>query len=125
MSLDGVLGEIRTQLEGRIKRQLAGMQGFVLRPIYNSIMPLHVEISLQREVSELVFLKDGAVELSHGRSSNPDVVIESDPQTFMSLFQNPSTELFKDLESQNKIRIASITKKGKNAEAYARRYLSR
>ncbi len=124
MALEDVLEEIRTRLEEKIKRQLSGLQGFVLGPIYNSIMPLHVEISLQPEVSEFVFLEGGTIELTRGRSSNPDVRIESDPHTFISLFQNPSTELFKDLESRNKIRINSLTKKGKNAEGYIRRYLS-
>jgi len=123
MALEDVLEEIRTRLEEKIKRQLSGLQGFVLGPIYNSIMPLHVEISLQPEVSEFVFLERGAIELTRGRSANPDVRIESDPHTFMSLFQNPSTELFKDLESRNKIRINSLTNKGKNAEGYIRRYL--
>jgi len=124
MALDGVLEEIRARLEEKIKRQLSGLQGFVLGPIYNSMMPLHVEISLQPEVSEFVFLERGAVELTRGHSSNPDVCIESDPQTLMSLFQNPSTELFKDLERENKIRITSVTRKGQNAEGYIRRYLA-
>ena len=122
MTLREVLEEIRTGLEERIKHQLSGLQGFVLRPIYNSIMPLHVETSLALEVFEFVFLKDGAVELSHG--SNADVRIESDLQTFISLFQNPSVELFKELERQNKIRITSLTKKGMDAEGYIRRYLA-
>jgi len=122
MALEEVLEEIRTRLEERIKHQLFGLQGFVVRPIYSSVMPLHVEMSLGPEAFEFVFLKDGAVELGHG--SNADARIESDPQTFMSLFQNPSAEMFKELERQNKIRITSITKKGKDAEGYIRRYLA-
>jgi hypothetical protein len=124
MALEDVLEEIRTRLEEKIKRQLSGLQGFVLKPIYNSIMPLHVEVSVQSELSEFIFLEGGAIQLAHGRSSNPDVRIESDPQTFISLFQNPSTELFKDLEDRNRIRITSLTKKGESAEGYIRRYLA-
>jgi hypothetical protein len=124
MALERVLEEIRMRLEERINRQLSGLQGFVVKPVYNSIMPLHVEISLAPEVFEFVFLKDGAVELSHGYGPNADVRIESDTQTFISLFQNPSAELFKELERQNKIRITSLTKKGNDAEGYIRRYLA-
>jgi hypothetical protein len=124
MALENVLEEIRMRLEERIKRQLSGLQGFVVRPIFNSMMPLHVEMSLVPEVFEFVFLKDGAVELSHGHGSNPDVRIESDAQTFISLFQNPSAELFRELERQSKIIITSLTKKGKDAEGYIRRYLA-
>ena len=91
--------------------------------MYNSIMPLHVEMSLAPEIFEFTFLKDGDIALSQGHSSNSDVRIESDPQTFMSLFQNPSAELFKDLERRNKIRITSLTKKGNDAQGYIRRYL--
>ena len=74
------------------------------------------------EVFELVFLKDGDIELSHG--SKADVRIGSDSQAFMSLFQNPSAELFKDLESRNMIRITALTPKGKDTEAYIRHFLT-
>lgn len=124
MALEDVLEEIRSRLEERIKRQLSGLQGFVVRPIFNSTMPLHVEMSLDSKVFEFVFLKDGAVELSHNNGSNTDVRIESDTQTFLSLFKNPSAELFKELERQNKIRITALTKKGNDAEGYIRRYLA-
>ena len=124
MALEGVLEEIRATLEERIKRQLSGLQGFVVRPVYNSMMPLHVEMSLPPEVFEFVFLKDGIIEMRHGYSASPDVRIESDGQTFTSLFRNPSPELFNELERQRKIRITSLTKKGKDAEGYIRRYLA-
>jgi hypothetical protein len=120
----GVLEEIRVRLEERIKRQLSGLQGFVVRPVYNSMMPLHVEVSLAPEVFEFVFLKDGIVELRHGSSALADVRIESDGQTFMSLFRNSSAELFNELERQGKIRITSLTRKGKDAEGYIRKYLA-
>ena len=92
--------------------------------VYNSMMPLHVEVSLAPEAFEFVFLKDGIVELRHGSGALADVRIESDVQTFQSLFRNPSPELFNELERQRKIRITSLTKKGKDAEGYIRRYLA-
>jgi hypothetical protein len=124
MALEGVLEEIRARLEERIKRQLSGLQGFVVRPVYNSMMPLHVEVSLAPDVFEFTFLKDGTVELRHGYDAPADVRIESDSQTFLSLFQSSSAELFNELERQRKIRITSLTKKGKDAEGYIRRYLT-
>lgn len=125
MSLDRVMEEIRAGLEGKIKGQLSGLQGFVVGPLYNSMMPLHVEMSLAPEVFEFLFLKDGVVKLSHGHGSNVDMRIESDAETFKSLFQNPSTEAFNGLERENRIRITSLTKKGKDAEGYIRKYLAR
>ena len=124
MVLEGVLEEIRARLEERIKRQLSGLQGFVVRPVYNSMMPLHVEVSLSPEVFEFVFLKDGIVELRHGYGALADVRIESDAQTLRNLFENPNAELFKDLEKQSRITITALTKRGREAEAYIRRYLS-
>ncbi len=76
------------------------------------MMPLRVEVSLAPEVVEFVFLKDGIVELKPGSGALADVHIESDGQTFMSLFPNSSTVLFNELERQRKIRITSLTKKG-------------
>ena len=88
------------------------------------MMPLQVELSLAPDVFELVFLKDGIVELRDGYGAPADVRIETDSQTFMFLFQKPSAERFNELERQGKIRITSLTKKGKDAEAYIRRYLA-
>jgi len=124
LTLEDVLEEIRTNLENKIQRQLSGLQGFVLKPLYNSTMPLHVQLSLAPEIFEFLFYEDGIVKLIHGSGSNPDVRIESDPQTFMSLFQNPSAKLFNELERGSRIRITSITKKGSDAEGYIRRYLT-
>jgi len=124
MSIDSVLEEMRTRLEQGIKQRLSGLQGMVVKPVYNSMMPMHVEMSLAPEISEFVFLKDGVVELSHGAASNVDVRIESDAQTFISLFKSPSAALFKELEGQGKIKITSLTKKGKDAEGYIRKYLA-
>jgi len=124
MSVEEVLERVRIRLEEKIKRRLFGLQGFVVRPIYNSLMPLRVEMLTDPEAFELVFLNDGDVELKHGQSPNPDVRIESDAQTLTNLFQNPSAELFKGLEKQNRIRITSLTRKGRDAETYIRRYLS-
>ena len=124
MAVEGVLGEIRLRLEERIKRQLSGLQGFVVKPVYNSIMPLHVEVSLASQSYDFVFLKDGIVELRPSSGSTPDVRIESDAQTFASLFRNPSKKMFNELESQQKIRVVSLTQKGKEAEGYIRRYLA-
>jgi hypothetical protein len=124
MALEGALEEIHARLEERIGRQLSGLQGFVVKPVYNSLMPLHVELALSHEVFTFVFLKDGIVEMSHGSGSVVDVRIESDAQTFMSLFRNPRAELFNELERQSKIRTISLTRKGKDAEGYIRRYLT-
>ena len=124
MALEDALEKIRAGLEERIRRQLSGLQGLVVKPVYNSMMPLRVEVSLAPEVFELVFLKDGVVELRHGSGSDVDVRIESDAHTFMSLFKDPSTELFNELERKSRIRIMSLTGKGKNAEGYIRRYLA-
>ena len=118
------LEDIRVRLEEKVKRQLLGLQGFVVRPIYNSITPLHVELLLGSEAFDLAFLKDGAIELNRGHASNVDMRIESDSQTFMSLFKNPSTELFKELEGTHQVRITSLTRKGRDAEGYIRRYLT-
>lgn len=123
MSIEELLSQVRSQLEERIKRQLSGLKGFVAKPIYNSLMPLHVEMLTDPETFELVFLNDGDIELRRGQSSNPDVRIESDAQTLGNLFQDPSAELFKDMEKQNRIRITALTKNGRAAESYIRRYL--
>jgi hypothetical protein len=72
------------------------------------------------EVFEFVFLEDGIVKLRHGYGAPADVRIE----TFMSLFRNSNAEPFNELERQRKIRITSLTKKGKDAEGYIRRYLA-
>lgn len=100
------------------------MKGFVAKPIYNSFMPLHLEMLTDPEAFELLFLKDGNVQLTHGQGSNPDVRIESDAQTLRKLFQSPDAELFKNLEEKKRITITALTKKGRDAEAYIRHHLT-
>jgi hypothetical protein len=124
MTLKDVLPQVRVQLEENIKRQLTGLQGLVARPLYNSRMPLRLEMSTDHETFELTFLNDGDVRLSHGHSASPDVRLESDAQTLEELFRNPSPARFKEMESRNMIRIIACTPKGKDAEAYIRRYLA-
>lgn len=124
MSIEEVLSQVRTQLEEKIKRELSGMKGFVAKPIYNSFMPLHLEMLTDPEAFELLFLKDGNVQLTHGQGSNPDVRIESDAQTLRKLFQSPDAELFKNLEEKKRITITALTKKGRDAEAYIRHHLT-
>lgn len=124
MDLDNALEKLRTELEDKIRRQLSGLQGLIVKPVYNSMMPLEVEIALASQAYVFVFYKDGIVRLKTGFSSAPDVRIQSDPETFISLFQAPSPELFNELERQGKIRVTSLTKKGNDAEGYIRRYLA-
>jgi hypothetical protein len=123
MAVEEVLEDVRVQLEEKIKRQLSGLQGLVVKPLYNSRMPLHLEISTDHETFELTFLVDGDIQLRRGHSAGPDVRFEGDAQTLGELFQNPSPALFKEMESRDRIRIIAITQKGKDAEAYIRHYL--
>ena len=124
MSLEEVLSQVRTQLEEKIKRQLFGLQGIVVKPLYNSLMPMHVEILTDPEAFELVLLSDGFIELKPGQSSAPDLRIESDAEMLRNLFENPDVDRFKDLEKQSRITITALTRKGIEAEAYIRRYLN-
>jgi len=125
MSIEDILAQVRTQLEEKIKRQLFGLQGIVVKPLYNSLMPMHVEILTDPEAFELVLLSDGFIELKPGQSSAPDLRIESDAEMLRNLFENPDVDRFKDLEKQSRITITALTRKGIEAEAYIRRYLNR
>ena len=124
MSLESILEAIRSKLEEGIKQQLSGLRGLVVKPVYNSMMPLRVELALPSNVSELVFLKDGQVNLSREPLSNVDVRIQTDAETLRTAFNNPSAELFEKLEAQGKISITSLTKKGSEAEGYIRKHLA-
>ena len=124
MSIEDILAQVRTQLEEKIKRQLFGLQGIVVKPLYNSLMPMHVEILTDPEAFELVLLSDGFIELKPGQSSAPDLRIESDAEMLRNLFENPDVDRFKDLEKQSRITITALTRKGIEAEAYIRRYLN-
>jgi hypothetical protein len=80
-------------------------------------------MSTDRETFELTFLTDGDIQLRRGHSAHPDVRLEIEAQTLGELFQNPSPARFKEMESRNMVRIIACTQKGKEAEAYIRRYL--
>jgi len=86
-------------------------------------MPLYLEVSTDHETFELTFLSDGDIQLRRGHSAIPDIRLESGAQTLGELFQNPSPTRFKEMENRRMIRIVVCTQKGKEAEAYIRRYL--
>jgi len=119
-----MLEEMRSKLEEGIKKQLSGLRGLVVRPIYNSMMPLHVEIALPSNLFELEFMNDGPVNLSRDPPSNVDLRIQTDAETLRAVFKHPSAELFAELEAQRRISITSLTKKGSDAEGYIRKYLA-
>jgi len=122
---DGILEEIRARLENKIQQNLSGFQGLIIKPAYNSMMPLHVQVSLLPQLYTLTFLRNGRVHLErHCMRQSADLCIECDANTFAFLCQNPDINLFNELERCQKIKIVSVTKKGKNAEKYIRRYLT-
>ena len=120
-----MLEGMRSKLEEGIKQHLAGLRGLVVKPVYNSMMPLHLEMVLPSNVFELVFLKEGLVSLSRNPPSSVDVRIQTDAETLRTVFEHPSAELFAELEAQSKMSITSLTKKGSDAEGYIRKYFAR
>jgi len=123
MLLREVLAQVRDRVEERIKRELSGLGGLIKRPLYDSRMPLHLLVSTDEERYELVFMRDGDVELRDSSCSKPDVIIASDTQTLQRLFIRPSADEFKLLESQGKLRITAASQKGREAESYIRSFL--
>lgn len=110
-----ILTPIKSEAERKIKQQLSGIKGIVATPLYNSYMPLNVNVSADDQGCTLGFKTGGAVILKRGTNSKPDVTVQSNCQTLQELFTYRSRMAFEQAERNGDITITAHTQKGQTA----------
>ena len=113
--LYNLLARIRIEAESRIRSELSGLGGIIKAPIYNSFMPLFVNVRSEKESYHFTFQKGGAVSLYRGTHNNPDVTMSGDHTELKYLLQTRDKNKFQIDERTGKIKIIVHTSKGGQA----------
>ena len=121
--LASVLEPLRAQAETRIKQELFGPLNLGKKFLYDSIMPLHVNITADSQECCLEFLQGGNIELHHASLPSPDVTVKGDFETLRNVLVERSSSAFEEAERNGKISVAGRTWKGQQAMEKVRELL--
>ncbi|GAI28198.1 unnamed protein product [marine sediment metagenome] len=124
VELYNLLEKIRIEAERQIRRELSGLGGLIKAPIYNTFMPLIVNVQSERESYHFIFQRGRAVSLYDGSHKNPDVTISGNHTELIYLLQRKDRNRFIMDEKTGKIEIISHTSKGTKAIAKIREMFS-
>lgn len=121
--LASLLEPLRTLAETRIKQELSGPLNLGKRFLYDSIMPLHVNITADSQECCLEFLQGGNILLHPSSLSGPDVTVKGDFETLRNALIQRSSSVFEEAERNGKISVAGHTWKGQQAMEKVRELL--
>lgn len=124
VELYNLLEKTRVEAEKRIRRELSGFSGLIKAPIYNTFLPLIVNVQSERESYHFIFKRGGTVSLYNGSHNNPDVTISGEHIELIYLLQGKDKNRFTLDERTGKIKIISHTSKGPQAIAKIREMFS-
>ena len=121
--LASVLEPLRAQAETRIKQELSSPFNLGKKFLYDTIMPLHVNITADSQECCLEFLQGGNIELHHSSLPGPDVTVKGDFETLRNALIQRSSSVFEEAERNGKLSVASHTWKGQQAVEKVRELL--
>jgi len=121
--LSSILEPLRAQAESRIKQELSGSFNLGKRFLYDSIMPLHVNITADSQQCCLEFLPGGSVQLKRVSAPNPDVSVKGEFEILRNVVVQRSSRMFEDAERDGRISVAGHTWKGQQAMQKVRELL--
>jgi hypothetical protein len=110
-----LLREIGTEAENKSKRELSGSQRSMKTLLYNMFMPLVLNFQTEEESYHFIFQKGGSVALHRGLHDRPDVKVTGEHAGLIHLLQNKDKEGFVVAERTRKIKIITLTYKGRLA----------
>lgn len=121
--LASLLDPLRALAESRIKQELSGPLNIGKRFLYDTIMPLHVNIAAGSQNCCLKFLPGGNIQLRRVSAPNPDVSVKADFETLRSVIVQRSSRVFEAAERNGEVSVAGHTWKGQQAMQKVRELL--
>jgi hypothetical protein len=113
--LTTLLLQLRAEIESRIREEISGPLNAGKRFLYDTVMPIHLNIIGDSQECNLEFLSGGNVQLHTGLASNPDVTVKGDLTSLRDAILQRSASVFEDAEQSGRIVVASHTWKGEQA----------
>jgi hypothetical protein len=124
MDLFSILAPLRDQAENRIKQEILGPSNIGKRFLYDSVMPLHLNVTGDSQECNLGFLAGGNVQLHIGLALNPDVTVKGDLASLRDVIFQRSSRLFEEAERGKRIVVIGHSWKGQQAVERIRELLS-
>ncbi len=118
--LFSILSPLRAQVESRIREELSGPLNAGKRFIYDSIMPLYLNVTGDSQECNLEFLSGGNVKLHSGLASNPDATVNGELASLRDAIIQKSSSVFEEAEKNGKIIVNAPTWQGQEAMHRAR-----
>jgi hypothetical protein len=122
--LFSVLSPLRAQVESKIREELSGPLNAGKRFIYDSIMPLYLNVTGDSQEYNLEFLPGGIVKLNSGLAANPDATVNGELASLRDAIIKKSSSAFEEAEKNGKIIVKAQTWKGQEAMRRVRELLS-
>jgi hypothetical protein len=122
--LFSILTPLRDQAENTIKQEISGPTNFGKRFIYDTVMPLYLNITGDSQECNLEFLAGGNVQLHTGLAWSPDVTVKGDLASLRDVILQRSSRLFEEAERSKRIAVTCHSWKGQQAMQKVRELLS-
>jgi hypothetical protein len=122
--LFSILTPLRDQAENAIKQEISGPTNFGKRFIYDTVMPLYLNITGDSQECNLGFLAGGNVQLHKGLASSPDVTVKGDLESLTDVILQRSSRLFEEAERSKRVVVTCHSWKGQQAMQKVRELLS-
>jgi hypothetical protein len=122
--LFSILAPLRDQAENTIKQEISGPTSFGKRFLYDTVMPLYLNITGDSQECNLEFLAGGNVQLHTGLASSPDVTVKGDLESLRDVILQRSSRLFEEAERSKSIVVTCHSWKGQQAMQKVRELLS-
>jgi hypothetical protein len=119
-----ILESLRAEAERKIKEEISGPQNMGRRFLYDTVMPIHLNITGGSQEYNLEFLAGGNVQLHTGLATNPDVSVQGDQVSLTDVILQRSSHLFDEAERSGRINAKSHSWKGQQALKRVRDLLS-
>jgi hypothetical protein len=110
-----ILEPLRAEAERKIKEEISGPQNMGRRFLYDTVMPIHLNVTGGSQEYNLEFLAGGSVQLHTGLAPNPDVSVQGDLATLTNVILKRSRHLFDEAERSGRIIATSHSWKGQQA----------
>jgi hypothetical protein len=119
-----LLAPLCAEAESKIKAEISGPLNVGKWFLYDSVTPIHLNITGDSQECNLEFLPGGNVQLHTSLASNPDVTVRGDLASLRNVILQRSSRLFDEAERSGRIVVTGDSRKGQQAMQKVREFLS-
>lgn len=122
MSLKNILIEIRELGAKKVAEEFSGITGWGKKKTFNTMFaPVTINFIAENEKYSLIVEKNGVLSLNDSNCNNADCSFEGAAELLEKLFTDRTRATLSELESTGRVKLLSVTQKGKEALSQLRK----